>query len=289
MGMGGAASWWTLAMTTTFCLSLIVNLVLLAENRLLLPSENRSTALRLGFLAQLSLMAAWALSFIAEPGRAPSDAGQALLVCGAIHLAVVATFTVTEDLVLPRRVLLARKDRPSWRQVIAPLQPGGGNGAIYVLLQVAFLLVVGWVLHADRNMLQWFAVACGYVCFFTGAPVVLFRAVRPYEAASLRLRVAALVMLAGATVVPDVLAYMLWQPNGLDLTFSVRHLLNPFRTLANYPFPSASYSALAELIGVTGVLAYVVLIRIGAGVVLDPDPDASATDARELGRADFLS
>jgi hypothetical protein len=274
-------------MSTTFCISLIVNLVLLAENRLLLPSENRSTALRLGFLAQLSLMAAWALSFIAEPGGAPSDAGGALLVFGAIHLAVVATFTVTEDLVLPPRVRLARKDRPSWRQVIAPLQPGGGSGAIYVLLQMALLLLVGWWL--DSDMLHWFVLACGYVCFFTGAPVILFRAVRPYDAASFRLRIAVLVLLAGAMVVPDILAYMLWQPNGLDLSFSVRHLLNPFRTLANFRYAAASYSTLAELIGVMGVLAYVVLIRIGAGVMLDPDPDALETDARELGRANILS
>jgi hypothetical protein len=287
MGAGGSASWWTLAMSTTFCISLIVNLVLLAENRLLLPSENRSTALRLGFLAQLSLMAAWALSFIAEPGSAPSGAGGALLVFGAIHLAVVATFTVTEDLVLPPRVRLARRDRPSWRQVMAPLQPGGGSGAIYVLLQMALLLFVGWLLASD--LLHWFVLACGYVCFFTGAPVVLFRAVRPYDAASFRLRIAVLVLLAGAMVVPDILAYMLWQPNGLDLSFSVRHLLNPFRTLANFRYAAASYSVLAELIGVMGVLAYVVLIRIGAGVVLDPEPDALETDARELGRANILS
>ncbi len=289
MGAGVSTSWWTLAMSTTFCVSLTINLVLLAENRLLLPSENRSTALRLGFLAQLLLMAAWALSFMAEPRTSPGDVGGALLFFGVLHLAMVAMFTVTEDLVLPRRVLLVRKAHPSWRQVIAPLQPGGGNGAIYVLLQMAFLLFVGWVLQVDRTMLLWFAVACGYVCFFTGAPVVLFRVVRPYEAASFRLRVAVLVMLAGATVVPDVLAYMLWQPNGLDLTFSVRHLLNPFRTLANFRSATPSYSALAELIGITGVLAYVVLIRIGAGVVLDPDPNASDTDADELARANFLS
>ena len=214
MGAGGSTSWWTLAMSTTFCISLIVNLVLLAENRLLLLSENRSTALRLGFLAQLSLMAAWALSFIAEPGSGPSGAGGALLVFGAIHLAIVATFTVTEDLVLPPRVRLARRDRPSWRQVIAPLQPGGGSGAMYVLLQMALLLFVGWLL--DSDLLFWFVLACGYICFFTGAPVVIFRAVRPYDAASFRLRVAVLVLLAGAMVVPDILAYMLWQPNGLD-------------------------------------------------------------------------
>jgi hypothetical protein len=292
MGPSGPDAWWTLAMSTTFCLSLVVNLVLLAENRLLLPSDNRSTALRVGFLAQLLLMAAWALSAIGEPGRGPAEAAWALLVFGAIHLAVVATFTVTEDLVLPRRVLLARRELPSWRHVVALLQPGGGNGALYVLLQMACLLLVGWALRADEFMVTWFLGACGYILFFTGVHVAVFRAVRPHDATSFRLRVATLVLLAISVVVPDLLAYMLWQRDGLDLTFSVRHLVNPFRTLANFRFVQDSYSPLPAVIGVVGVLAYLVLIRIGARVVLDPaavEPDESEPAAGERGRANVLS
>jgi hypothetical protein len=288
-GPGGWASWWTIALSTSFCLALLGNFVLLAENRLLRPSDNRSTALRLGFLAQLLLLVAVALT---EPGSTWSGVGPSLLGFGALYLAIVAAFTVTEDLVLPRRAWLARRDLPPWRQVIAPLQPGGGNGALYVLMQMAFLLVLGWVLQTDGAVLHWFVVACGYICFFTGAPVVLFRAVRPSQAASFRLRLALLVVLAGAMVVPDVLAYMLWQPDGLDLSFSLRHLLNPFRALANFRHVSTSYRTLAELIGITGVLAYIVLIRISAGVVLDPasaDPEDADPAAGESGRANVLS
>jgi hypothetical protein len=291
IGAGGATSWWVLAISTTFCVSLIVNLILLAENRLSLPSENRTTALRIGFLGQLLLMAAWALSYIAEPGSTPGNAGSFLLACGAVHLALVATFTVTEDLVLPRRALLTRKNLPSWRHVIAPLQPGGGNGALYVLLQMALLLAVGMVLHPGRHMLFWFVAACGYICFFTGVHVVLFRAVRPYQAASFYLRASVLVLLAVAMVVPDLLAYMLWQPNGLDLSFSIRHLLNPFRALANFVEVRTSYRALPIALGLTGALAYVVLVRIGARVMSDPvpiDPEESAPAAGEPGRADVL-
>jgi hypothetical protein len=288
MGAGGATSWWTLAMSTTFCVALTANFVLLAENRLLLPSENRSTPLRLGCLAQLVLMLGWALSFITGSTGVPTGAADMLLVCGVVHLAAVAMFAVTEDLVLPPRVRLAGQARPSWRRVIAPLQPGGGNGAIYVLLQMVLLLVVVGVLYADRARLHWFAVAFGYICFFTGAPVVLYRAVRPYEPAAFRLRVAVLALLAAAMVVPDLLAYLLWQPDGLDFRFSLRHLLNPFRTLANIRDASASYNALAELIGVTGVLAWIVLIRIGAGVTLDPDLDDADTAAGKVDRADVL-
>jgi len=290
--MGGSMPWWAQAMLVSFCVSFTANLILLAENRLSLPSANRTTPLRLGFLGQLLLMAAWALSFIGEPGRAPAEAAQVWLALGAIHLAVVATFTVTEDLVLPSRVRLARRDLPTFRQVLAPLQPGGGNGALYVLLQMALLLGVGWLLKADASTVFWFVIACGYICLFTGAPVVVVRAARPYAAAAFQLRVAILALVAAAVTVPDVVAYMFWQPNGLDFTYTVRHVLNPFRTLANLNHVSASYSALASLVGVTGLLAYIVLIRIGAGVTLDPDSldsDPSVTGEREPGGANVLS
>lgn len=279
-GPGGWSSWWMVGASTAFCVALIGNCVLLAENRLLRPSDNRSTALRLGFLAQLLVVVA---TQITSPGTWVGNAAGALGF-GVIHLAIVAAFTVTEDLVPPRRAQLARQGLPGWRLVFAPLQPGGANGAIYVLLQMVALFLFGWAVQAEADMLHWFAVACGYICFFTGAPVVAFRALRPTQAGAFRLRLALLVVLAAAMVVPDVLAYMLWQPDGLDLSFSVRHLLNPFRALANLRPASQSYRALAELLAISGGLAYVVLIRIGAGVVLDPasvDPeDADPADDR---------
>ena len=105
-GATGSQSWWVLAITTTVCLATMVNLVLLAENRLSLPSEDRVTALRVGFLLQFLLIAAWTLSFDGGSLAARSNAAQALGVLGGLHLAVVAMFTVTEDLVLSRRVRL---------------------------------------------------------------------------------------------------------------------------------------------------------------------------------------
>ena len=246
--------------------ALIVNLVLLAENRLLLPSENRSTALRLGFLAQLSLMAAWALSFIAEPGSAPSGAGRRSWLFGAIHLAVVAMFTVTEDLVLPPRVRLRQKGSAVVAQVIAPLQPGG------------------WQRRDVRAAADGAPPVRRLVAGFTGpAPLVrarlrlrlLFhrRAGRSLPGASalrcrgFRLRVAVLVLLPGRWSFPTSSPTCCGSRTASISASRVRHLLNPFRTLVNFRHAAASYGVLAELIGVTGVLAYVVLIRIGAGVV----------------------
>jgi hypothetical protein len=54
---------WTLAIVTTAWLVTLVNLVLLAVNRLSLPTEDSVTSLRLGFLAQLLLMAGALFSF----------------------------------------------------------------------------------------------------------------------------------------------------------------------------------------------------------------------------------
>jgi hypothetical protein len=53
-----------LAIMTTVWLTTLVNLVLLAENRLLLPGEERATAVRVGFLLQFLLLLAWTLAFL---------------------------------------------------------------------------------------------------------------------------------------------------------------------------------------------------------------------------------
>ena len=175
--------------------------------------------------------------------------GGALLVFGAIHLAVVATFTVTEDLVLPPRVRLARRDRPSWRQVIAPLQPGGGSGAIYVLLQMALLLFVGWLLGFRPCSTG----SCSPAATSAFSPARLSSSSGRFGRTTPRRFACASPCSCcspGRWSFPTSLAYMLWQPNGLDLNFSVRHLLNPFRTLANFRHAAASYTVLAELIGV---------------------------------------
>ena len=48
----GPQGWWALALFVTFGAASLVNLVLLAENRLSSPVENKSTALRIGFFVQ---------------------------------------------------------------------------------------------------------------------------------------------------------------------------------------------------------------------------------------------
>src|SRR5829696_5569065 len=96
----GVDAWWSLAIATTFCVATMVNLVLLAENRLSLATQNRVTPLRLGFLAQFLLIVAWPLTYLNGLPRSQNAALEALIVAGGIHLAVVAMFTVTEDLIV---------------------------------------------------------------------------------------------------------------------------------------------------------------------------------------------
>ena len=173
------------------------NLVLLAENRLSLPTEDRVTALRVGFLGQFLLIAAWTLSFVNEPASVRSERAQALGVLGGLHLAVVAMFTVTEDLVVPAARAAAHESRVAMAVgLLAIFRPGGGRGAIYVLAQMALFLAAAWLLRPTWVSLRWSLAVCGYICFFTGLPAAAFRFMRPARAASFQLRVAVLVLLS---------------------------------------------------------------------------------------------
>jgi len=273
LGLGpGSQSWLALAIATTACLATMANLVLLAENRLSLPTDNRVTALRVGFLVQFLLTAAWTLWFIDDPAVRWS-AAQTLGVLGGLHLAIVALFTVTEDLVVPRRVLLRMKASSSWGRLLVMFRPGGGHGAIYVLAQMALFLGAAWLLRPTWGSFRWSLAICGYICLFTGLPVAVFRFMRPARAASFNLRVAVIALLSTALVLPDILFYVLWQPAVFDLKYSGRHLLNPIRTLANWAAVEMNHGFTIPLVaGLAGLLAYLALIRLGMRMTAQPDP-----------------
>ena len=173
----------------------MANLVLLAENRLSLPTENRVTPLRVGFLAQFLLIAAWALSFINEPASVRSNALQALGVIGGLHLALVAMFTVTEDLVAPAPRAAAHEGpvavAPAARDVSSRRRPrrhlrAGADGAA----------PRDGVAASTRSWpnVRWFLAVCGYICFFTGVPAVAFRLIWPGARTPFQLRVAVLLL-----------------------------------------------------------------------------------------------
>jgi hypothetical protein len=280
-GVGGWP-WLALVIMATFCLASMINLVLLAENRLSLPTEDRVTPLRIGFLAQFLLIAGWTLSFVhASPPEVRSAIG-ALGIFGGLHLAVVALFAVTESLVVSRRVRLRMAPSSPWRWLLAMFRPGGGRGALYVLVQMAVLLLVAWRLDPSGSNLRWFLAMCGYICFFTGVPTVVVRSRRPTGAASIQLRVAVLLLLPISLLLPDIIYYVVWQPEVIDLTFGARHLFNPFRTLANWSFvESLGWFSAPLSMGLTGLLSYLALIHLGTTVNVQPAPDSYGSTSQE--------
>ena len=98
----------------------MANLVLLAENRLSLPTENRVTALRIGFFAQILLISGWFLTYINEPRARNRPRSQ---ISAWSNTAAVAMFTVTEDLIVPRRALLQMQRPSRWRWLLAVFGP----------------------------------------------------------------------------------------------------------------------------------------------------------------------
>jgi hypothetical protein len=284
-GSLGTDPWWPLAIMTTACLATMVNFVLLAENRLSLPTEASVAPLRAGFLGQFLLLIGWTLSFIRSGPPTSTGAVEALGVMGGLHLTLVAMFAVSDDLVVPRPVLL-RARRTLASPLRAIFRPGGAYGAIYVLAQMALLLAVAATFQPGGPALRWFAAICGYVCLFTGVPTAIYRSIRPRSAASLKFRVAVLTLLpfAAAMTLPDLLYYVLWQPDVLDLNFSARHLFNPLRTLANWNSVEANeWTAVPLFLGLTGVLAYGLVIYVGKTVreevePADPRPAAAAEE-----------
>jgi len=285
-GIGFTDPWWALAALTTFCLATMVNLVLLAENRLALAAPNRVTPLRVGFLVQFLLIVAWALSFIKTPATVRPEAVMMLGVLGGLHLALVAMFAVTEDLVVARPPVGSR------RRLLGPFYPGGGRGALYVLAQMAILMGAAWLLEPEPVLMRWLLAICGYICFFTGVPTIAVRALRPEGTASLRLRVAIFVLLPVSLLLPDILYYVLWRPEAMDLSYAARHLFNPIRTLANWPLvESVEWSTVPFALGVLGVLAYLGLSHLGRQVTVEmvsTAPQAARAEAGDPGSAGAL-
>jgi hypothetical protein len=274
-GAGGTESWWVLAIMTTFWLASLVNLVLLAENRLSLPSENRITPLRVGLLAQFLLTVAWVLMAIG--GRPPVKWVAAATIgtlCG-IHLALVAMFAVTEDLVLPRRVLLWMRRRPVWLRPFAMFLPGGGRGAVYVLAQMALLVIAAWLLDAREASVPYVLVMCGYICFYTGVPAAAVRLWRPFAPASFLLRFVVVALLALALLLPDMIAYM-WAPSAFGGRYAARHLINPLRTLSSWYRVNDEYGlAIPVSMGLLGLFAYAALFFTGMRMTAPSIPPVS--------------
>ncbi len=207
---------------------------------------------------------------------------------GGIHLAMVAIFTVSEDLFVSRRVRLGMPRRAGWAWLLAVLYPGGGRGAVYVLLQMAAMMGVAVAMGASALQMRWLLAICGYICFFTGVPTLLFRRFAP-ERPSLHLRVALVLLLPLVMTLPDIVHYLVSRNEVLDLNFGARHLLNPFRTVVNWQVVEARRMFfLPLLIGLTGLIAYVGVIHLGRLAAQPVAIDPRRAAAGEPGSADAI-
>ena len=279
-GTPGSDFWWMIGVTTAFCLITMVNLVLLAENRLSLPTEDRVTALRIGLFIQFLMLLASSIVYVlirpappagsfVPPGMsrsaaAASNAVAVLGVLGGLQLTIVATFTVTEDLILSRRVLLKDKMSKQWSWLMAMFRPGGGRGAAYVLAQMALFVIVGMMLTPDPQVLHWLVAICGYICFFTGVPTYVARRAGPGRFRAAQLRVLAFLVFPVVMLLPDILYYLATRSSFFASEYSLRHVLNPLRTLSNwYVVEQNQWYIPALLLGLVGFASYLALMKLG--------------------------
>ena len=252
----GPAGWWVLTVFATLGAASLVNVVLLAENRLSSPVENKSTALRIGFLVQL-LAIVGVFTAIAHFSSLPG-AVEPLAVLGLIHLAIVAAFTVAEEFSVSRRVLCHIQAPSRWSRLWTLLWPGGGRAAGYVLVQMVLLIAA--VRYLSTSDVPWVVAACGYICFFSGVPAVVLRWANP-RLSAFRVRIAILVLLSMSFVIPDVLYYLVADPDDFNLEYSSRHLVNPLRTIANWDTVARSdWYFVPFIFGAMGLLAYALLM-----------------------------
>ena len=283
---------WTLAIVTTMWLVTLVNLLLLAVNRLSLPSEDSVTFLRVGFLAQLLLMAGWALSYLSEPPRTAEGVGITLAVLGGLHLLLVAVFAATESPTVPRRALLRMKAPALQGWLVKVFGPGGGRGPGTVIIHLAVLMAALSFFPLDWDERRLTLATYGYLCFFVAVPTLLFRVVLPRYATPLRLRVAILVLLALATALPDLLYYLVLQPEVLDLRYDFRHLVSPFQTMASWALVERNgWTSYSFAIGFIGVVAMIALMPTNMRLAAQDasiDPNRPAPAAGDAGRADLI-
>ena len=269
---------WVLGGLATVWLVTLVNLLLLAVNRLSLPTEDSVTPLRLGFLVQLLLLVAWALSFLFEAPIVARRVGIVLYVIGGVHLAVVALFAVTERTTIPRRALLRMKSASLSGWLTNVFGPGGGRGPLTVFLQLLILVGALALFPFEPDDRRMMLTAYGYLCFFVAVPTLIFRLTLARYATPARLGIAILLSLAAAMALPDLLHYLVFQPEVLSLQYSFRHLLNPVHTIGSWRIVEANgWVVFTSAISMSGLLALIALVPTGGRLAAE---EASLTPNR---------
>jgi hypothetical protein len=257
--------WWTFATIVLACVTTMMNIVLLAESRLALPTENRVPTLRIGFLVQFLVLIGWVLVLEWTGALVASSLAEGLDVLASVHLAFVAAFAVTAGLDMTNPV--AEPATPSrWAFLQAFLGASPASAAAYVTVQMAVFVAVGAYLRDwDPSETRRLIAICGTILFFTGVPTLIAYRWRRVGLGPLHARGIALLLFAASLLLPDVLYYMFWNSDQpFSANFAARHLFSPARIPFNWDWIQRHSWDLAPLIwAFAGAASYVALMRIG--------------------------
>ena len=275
------SQWWMFATIALACVTTMMNIVLLAESRLALPTENRVPTLRTGFLVQFLVLLGWVLvlAWVSPPGSLPPANG--LDVLASVHLAAVAVFAVTAGLDTTNPVATPA-GQSRWPFLQAFLGVGPASAAAYVTIQMVLFVAVGSYLRDwDASETRRLIAICGTILFFSGVPTLIAWRWRRFGLGPLHARGIALLMLAASLLVPDMVYYMfLDSDQPLSANFAARHLLSPTRIPFNWDWIQRHSWDLAPLLwAAVGAVSYVALLRIG------PSSAAPAPPMTQLGLA----
>ncbi|MBI5818873.1 MAG: hypothetical protein HZA88_07785 [Verrucomicrobia bacterium] len=256
-----ASSWSASAIGLALWLVSLINLVSLTVSRIMSATDNGSTALRVGFLAQFLLvlgLLAWK-----HTTRGYGGLSEFVVVVASLHLVAGALFAVTEDLTLSRRV---HRQLPKNRLLFclsAMFQPGGGHGAIYTCALSGLLIAAAAMAKLPGNGISMAVGLCCYVWFFSGVVTVACRQFMPHRTTPLLLRFAVPLTVAVGSLVPIVIMLLTRDPFERSI-YSGRHIFNPFYTLVEWADVVKSGWDLAVFVmGFVGLVAYLWLVILG--------------------------
>jgi hypothetical protein len=259
-----AGQWVQFAAMIVFCVTTMANLVLLAESRLTLPTENRVSALRVGLFVQFLLIVVWALGSARLPIAVRPSTFDDFVFFGGLHLAAVAAFAVTEGLTgqNPRVASPAWLRRWSW--LLPVFGPGSGRAALYMLLQMAVFIATGAAITMDGPEVTRLFALCGAICLLSGVPTLVVHRFADRGLGPLHARGLLLVLLLLSLVLPDIVYYLVWRPEAFTLTFDARHLFSPVLPIFNWDEVSPNVAReLAPIAwAVLGVVSYLGIIAM---------------------------
>jgi hypothetical protein len=260
----GGSMWWVFSSIVLFGLTTLMNIVLLAESRLALPTEDRVPMLRIGFLVQFLVLILWVLALSTATGLTANDVADGLLVLGSVHLVLVALFGVTEGLAGAPSAAALPGLLKRWPSLQGVLGAGTSRAVVYVALHMVLFVAAGsylwdWAASETRHLIA----ICGAILLFTGVPTLIVHYARRPLMGPLHARGIALLLLAASMLLPDTLYYMLWSADQpFSLSFEWRHLFSPARIPFNWSWIEQRGLEIVPLLwAVLGVLSYVALLR----------------------------